>query len=57
MTTEHLVDLNLPELARPLRHHEDFAPLGVNVNVVATAPHADGRLPCGPSRRASRGRP
>ena len=44
MTTEHLVDLNLPELARPLRHHEDFAPLGVNVNVVATAPHADGRF-------------
>ncbi len=43
MTTEHLVDVNLPELARPLREHEDFAPHGVNVNIVATAPHADGR--------------
>lgn len=49
--TEHLVlgmmaqewaDLDLQSLAPPLRHHADFAPQGVNVNVVATSPDADG---------------
>lgn len=49
--TEHLVlgmpgdelsGLDLDALATPLRHHGDFAPNGVNVNVVATTPDADG---------------
>lgn len=49
--TEHLVlgmpagdlpELDLQALAPPLRHHADFAPQGVNVNVVATSPDADG---------------
>lgn len=50
--TEHLVlgieaealeTLDLFRLADPLRHHPDFAPRGVNVNVVATTPDAEGR--------------
>ena len=40
---EDLVEFNLLELAIPLRHHPDFAPQGVNVNVVATETDAEGR--------------
>ena len=40
---EDLADLDLIDLAEPLRHHPDFAPHGVNVNVVATEPGPDGR--------------
>jgi diaminopimelate epimerase len=50
--TEHLVlglppedfaDFDLVEFAWPLRHHEDFAPKGVNVNMVATEQDIQGR--------------
>lgn len=41
--TERMAELDLVELAMPLRHHDDFAPHGVNVNVVATAPDIHGR--------------
>ena len=50
--TEHLVlgmeahllgELDLAALAEPLRNHVDFAPRGVNVNVVATLPDIHGR--------------
>jgi diaminopimelate epimerase len=43
MAPEDLPDLDLVTLADPLRHHADFAPEGVNVNVVANAPDAAGR--------------
>ena len=39
---EDLPTLNLTELAEPIRLHSDFAPAGVNVNVVATHPDAHG---------------
>ena len=42
MPAEALLELNLEALARPLRYHGDFAPQGVNVNVVATSPDSDG---------------
>jgi len=51
--TEHLVlglppedmtDFDLVEFALPLRHHEDFAPSGVNVNMVATGTDLEGRF-------------
>ena len=50
--TEHLVlgvdgvgleEVDLHELAYPLRHHADFAPHGVNVNLVSTSAGSDGR--------------
>ena len=40
---EDLAGLDLIGLAEPIRQHPDFAPHGVNVNVVATAPGPDGR--------------
>jgi len=43
MAPEHLPDLDLVALAEPIRHHPDFAPSGVNVNVVATHPDPEGR--------------
>ena len=40
---EDLAGIDLIDLAEPLRNHPDFAPYGVNVNVVATSPDAEGR--------------
>lgn len=40
---EDLVDLDLFDLAVPIRQHPDFDPNGVNVNVVAISPDAEGR--------------
>jgi diaminopimelate epimerase len=40
---EDLAGLDLIGLAEPIRQHPDFAPHGVNVNVVSTAPGPDGR--------------
>ena len=57
MSTEHLLDLNLVELAHPIRHHEDFAPLGSTSTSwpLPRTPMADSH--CGPSKRGWRPRP
>ena len=34
-TLEEVLSCDLPTLARPLRHHADFSPLGVNVNIAS----------------------
>ena len=39
-----MTDFDLVEFALPLRHHEDFAPSGVNVNMVATGTDLEGRF-------------
>lgn len=40
---EDLADFDLLDYAPPLRHHADFAPTGVNVNMVATDTDIHGR--------------
>lgn len=40
---EDLAGLDLLDLAIPIREHPDFAPHGVNVNVVAVSPDVEGR--------------
>jgi diaminopimelate epimerase len=43
LAQEELPGLDLIELARPIRSHADFAPQGVNVNVVSTEVNSEGR--------------
>jgi diaminopimelate epimerase len=42
-TAAQVRDYNMSALARPVRHHADFAPEGVNVNIASKASDGEGR--------------